>query len=59
MAAKPKTPNNDVNDLNLVDVFAGMALIGLLSKSGFNLATTSQAYAIAIQMVEERNKNER
>jgi hypothetical protein len=59
MVAKQKTPNNDVNDLNLVDVFAGMALIGLLSKNGFSLGTISQAYVIANHMIEERQKNER
>jgi hypothetical protein len=59
MAAKPKTPNNDVNDLTLKDVYAGMALIGLLSKNGFTLATVSQAYVIANHMIEERQNNER
>ena len=70
MAAKPKTPNNDVNDLNLRDIFADFAMCGMIaspkdvnSSGEGNVKTLTDfakvAYVMADAMIEERQNNER
>lgn len=47
-----------MDEFNARDLFAGLAMVGLLAKEGYNLATTTQAYVIADQMLLEKEKRD-
>ena len=47
-----------MQDFNARDLFAGLALVGLIAKNGYALATPSQAYVIAEQMLIEKEKRD-
>ena len=48
----------NMNDFNARDLFAGLAMVGLLAKGGYNLALTTQAYVIADEMLKEKAKRD-
>jgi hypothetical protein len=43
-----------MEEFNERDLFAGLAMVGLLAKGGYNLALTTQAYGIADAMLKTR-----
>lgn len=47
-----------MNDFNARDLFAGLAMVGLLAKGGYNLALITQAYVIADEMLKEKAKRD-
>jgi hypothetical protein len=54
----PKTPKDDVDDLNYRDVFAIGAMIGLMFQEKYSASTCAElAYIQADAMLKERNKN--
>jgi predicted methyltransferase MtxX (methanogen marker protein 4) len=69
MVAKHLPNDNDVNDLNLRDIFAAFAMCGMLSHYGASAREknkvqidadgSKRAYDIADAMMNERQKNER
>lgn len=44
-----------MNDEDLRDFFAGLALIGLVMREGYNLAIEYDAYAIADNMIKRKH----
>ena len=47
-----------MDDFNARDLFAALAMVGLLAKGGYNLALTTQAYVIADEMLKEKEKRD-
>lgn len=44
-----------MNDEELRDLFAGMALMGLVMREGYNLAIEYDAYALADNMIKRKH----
>jgi hypothetical protein len=46
-----------MDEFDMRDLFAGLAMVGLLVKNGYNMSISTQAYVLADEMLLERSKD--